>query len=126
VISYLDTHVVVWLCEGKLEQLSERATQQLQDADVLISPVILLELQYLGEIKRVVRSPQSILRQLQIQIGLVVCDLPFSSVIEAALFENWTRDPFDRMVVAHAKANGYAPLVTADTKIQANYSSVIW
>ena len=50
----------------------------------------------------------------------------FADVAEAATFEAWTHDPFDRMIVAHAKANGYAPLVTADEKIRANYPRTVW
>ncbi|MDQ1473147.1 MAG: hypothetical protein QOJ99_4627, partial [Bryobacterales bacterium] len=42
------------------------------------------------------------------------------------LFETWTRDPFDLMIVSHAKANGYAPLVTADESIRAHYPKAVW
>ena len=34
--------------------------------------------------------------------GLAVCRLPFASVLEYALNQAWTRDPFDRLIVAQA------------------------
>ena len=37
-----------------------------------------------------------------------------------------TQDPFDRFIVAHAKANGFARLITNDEKIRANYSLAVW
>jgi PIN domain nuclease of toxin-antitoxin system len=54
-----------------------------------------------------------------------VCDLPFRTVVEYALKENWGRDPFDRLIVANAKA-AEAPLVTKDARIRRHYSRVIW
>jgi PIN domain nuclease of toxin-antitoxin system len=59
-------------------------------------------------------------------IGLKVSDHPFPAVARAALFETWTRDPFDRMIVAQARADGYSGLVTSDEKIRENYSKTIW
>jgi PIN domain nuclease of toxin-antitoxin system len=69
---------------------------------------------------------QDIVRQLREQVGLRVCDRSFADVAETATFESWTRDPFDRMIVVHAKANGYAALVTADERIRANYPRAVW
>ena len=60
------------------------------------------------------------------KIGLTVCDHAFRIVAETALGETWTRDPFDRIIVAHAKANGFAPLLTKDEAIRANYPNARW
>jgi len=46
---YLDTHVVVWLYSGELSLLSEKACQLIEENELLISPLVLLELQYLFE-----------------------------------------------------------------------------
>jgi PIN domain nuclease of toxin-antitoxin system len=47
---YLDTHVVLWLYLRKGEGLSGRARQLIEYEDVIIiSPMILLELDYLHE-----------------------------------------------------------------------------
>jgi PIN domain nuclease of toxin-antitoxin system len=41
------------------------------------------------------------------------------------LQEKWTCDPFDRLIVANAKAAG-APLVTKDEGIRRHYRRAIW
>jgi PIN domain nuclease of toxin-antitoxin system len=125
-ILYLDTQVMVWLCQKRLERLTARATKAISESDLLISPMVLLELEYLHEIKKVVVASQVLLKQLAAQIGLRVCDHPFAAVIDSALHESWTRDPFDRVIVAHAKSNGHSALVTADAKIRAHYRSSVW
>ena len=68
---YLDTHVVLWLCEGLVERLSKTARRAIEENDLLISPMVRLELQYLFEIKRCKRASHLILSQLQTQIGLI-------------------------------------------------------
>ncbi len=55
-----------------------------------------------------------------------MCPLSFEVVATAALDEDWTRDPFDRLIVAHAKASGLAPLITSDEKIRLHYPRAIW
>jgi len=125
-IAYLDTHVLVWLGEGRVGSLSPKAKRLLESAELLLSPVALLELEYLFEIKRTKLHARDVLRKLDREIGLRVCDLPFPDVASAALDETWTRDPFDRMIVAQAKANGLAPLVSADEEIAAHYPRTVW
>ena len=126
VITYLDTQVMVWLCQGQIDKLPAAAVTAIEAAELRISPIVLLELEYLFEIKWIIQPPQPLLGQLATQIGLRVCDHPFPAVLETALFENWTRDPFDRMIVAHAKSNGFAPLITSDAKIRENYARAVW
>jgi PIN domain nuclease of toxin-antitoxin system len=126
VICYLDTQVMVWLCERHLDRLTPGASAALEQSELLISPMVLLELEYLYELTRIVRPPQALLNQLETQMGLRLCDHPFPAIIQTALFENWTRDPFDRVIVAHARSNGYAPLVTSDEKIRENYPKTVW
>lgn len=124
--AYLDTHVVVWLAEENLHRLSGDALHAVNEYDLLVSPIVLVELAFLSEIRRIVRDPQAILRQLRIQLGLQICQHPFPEIAEAALDGKWTREPFDRLITAHAKANGYSPLITADEQIRRNYSRAIW
>jgi PIN domain nuclease of toxin-antitoxin system len=47
-------------------------------------------------------------------------------VVQAARDEKWTRDPFDRLIVAHAKINGLAPLLSADEQIARHYARTLW
>jgi PIN domain nuclease of toxin-antitoxin system len=123
---HLDTHVVVWLAEGLVEKLSPAASIAIESSEVEISPMVLVELQYLFEIKRIVKAPLALIDQLQTLIGLKVSSHPFPAVAHAALFETWTRDPFDRMIVAQARSDEYSGLVTSDEKIRGNYSKTIW
>lgn len=125
-IAYLDTHVLLWLCEGQLQRISPAAQDVMDHSDLLVSPMVIVELAYLHEIGRSRRVPQDIIKQLREQIGLQICSHVFSDIAETATFEAWTRDPFDRIIVAHAKANGYSSLVTTDTGIRDNYPKAIW
>jgi len=63
---------------------------------------------------------------LEYELGLRVCDLSFSRVVDAARDDGWTRDPFDRLIVANAKANGLAYLISADEDIRKNYQRAVW
>ena len=123
---YIDTHIVIWLCEGLTEKLTPAASQAIESSEVEISPMVLVELEYLFQIKRIVKPPMALLDQLETLIGLRMSDHPFAAVAKAAVFETWTRDPFDRLIVAQARSDGYSGLVTADEKIQQNYSKTIW
>lgn len=123
---HLDTQVVVWLAAGEVEKLSRPAADAIRESDLVISPMVLLELQYLWEIKRIVREPLALLNEVDTQIGLGVRKAQFEAVIHTALFEDWTRDPFDRVIVAHARTDGHAPLITSDSKIQEHYPRSVW
>lgn len=125
-IAYLDTHLVVWLCENNLSRISAPALDAINEHDLLISPAVLIELNFLYQIRRIVRAPQDLAKQLKMQIGVRVCDHSFADMADTALFETWTRDPFDLMIVSHAKANGFAPLITHDEKIHAHYPKAVW
>ncbi len=57
--------------------------------------------------------PSAGLAVLSQEIGLRVCGMAFREVVECAFQEAWTRDPFDRLIVANAKARN-ATLITWD------------
>lgn len=125
-IAYLDTNVVVWLAQGNLARISRKAHRALEHAELLVSPMVLLELAYLYEIGRITLPSRDVMRKLEHEISVRLCDLPFAEVAAVAADEKWTRDPFDRMIVAQAKANGLAPLVSADEEIQERYPRTLW
>lgn len=124
-IVYLDTHVVVWLYEGRLELIPEDVQLVLERAELLISPLVTLELQYLHEIKKITVAGPTIVNDLVGRIELAVCDQPFASIIDQAVRESWTRDPFDRMLVAHARLRDL-PLLTKDKSIRSHYKRAFW
>src|SRR6185295_15369575 len=122
---YLDTHVVLWLCEGLVQKLSKTARRLIDANDLLISPIVRLELEYLHEIKRCSRASHLIVNELQSEIGLSICDLPFDLVVRKATEITWTRDPFDRLIVAHASCKGLQ-LLTKDASIRRHTKLAIW
>ena len=121
----LDTHVVVWLHAGETERFPSGLSQRLDVEALVICPVVLLELEYLHEIGRISVNADRIFADLASEIGLTVCPHPFSKVIREALKQSWTRDPFDRMIVAHALSAGHG-LVTKDETIRAHCASAFW
>ena len=124
-MTYLDTHVLVWIYSGDVGKLSSAAADAVQNDDLLISPMVILELEYLYEIGRAKTPPPKVIETLSNDIGLSICQLPFSAVVESALDQKWVRDPFDRLIVAHASAND-APLITRDQKIRRHYRRAVW
>ena len=124
--AYLDTQVVVWLATGKLRRFSSNTRDLLEGTDLLLSPIVLLELEYLYEHKRIKLPARDIQRKIEHEIGARLCELPFSTIAGAALDEKWSGDPFDRMIVANAKANGFAWLISADEEIRKHYPRTVW
>lgn len=124
-VTYLDTHAVVWLYEGFISKLSKTAMSRIQSDELFISPAVILEIQFLHEIRRVTRTGPSMVAALSEDIDLQVCPLEFSSVVARALEQSRIRDPFDRLIVAHAAAND-APLITRDEKIRRHYKRAVW
>jgi len=122
---YLDTHVVVWLYAGNVENLSEQAKKLINDHEIFISQVVRLELQYLFEIHRVTDQANEIVFDLSDRIGLKMCDKSFNTIVSSALNYSWTRDPFDRIIVANAAVNRNI-LVTKDRNILENYEKAMW
>lgn len=87
--------------------------------------MVILELQYLFEVGRLTVAAETIIKTLQRAGSVHVCDLPFEDVAWAALQETWTRDPFDRIIVAQARLRG-AVLITKDRLIREHYERAAW
>jgi PIN domain nuclease of toxin-antitoxin system len=92
--------------------------------DIRVSPMVRLELQYLFEIGRVGQPPLPVLDVLESALGLTICKAAFPAIVRKAESQVWTRDPFDRLIVAQA-ALFDASLVTKDVTIHANYTRAI-
>ncbi len=122
---YLDTHIVVWLYAGLIDKLSVRAVEAIENNQILISPIVQLELQYLKEIDRITAESSLIVESLNCSIGLKICDLSFFHVVTEAIDQNWTRDPFDRLIVAQSQARKL-PLLTKDQTILEKCSLAFW
>lgn len=121
----IDTHVVIWLYSGKIELLSEKAKQAIQENNLVISPMTRLELQYLFEIKKINKKSTEILSDLNKKIGLRILKCELSELVEESLKLSWTRDPFDRLLVAQSISTGIG-LLTKDQVLLKNYKLAFW
>jgi PIN domain nuclease of toxin-antitoxin system len=126
IISYLDTHTAVKFAEDGLKRISRTAQAHIANSAVLLSPMTILEMQYLFEIKRIAIAARDLQRKLEDELGARVCEIPFATVAAVALDETWTRDAFDRIIVAQAKANNFAYLVTSDALVRKHYLRAVW
>lgn len=125
-MTYLDTHVLVWLYASADTKISATAGEAIENAtDLRISPMVLLEIDFLHEIERISVTSKEIYAYLHHQIGLRLCDRVFADIAVMAAAQSWTRDPFDRLIVAQA-ALGDDLLISKDSLIQSNYSATIW
>lgn len=123
---FLDTHAVVWIYDRLLNKFSERALQAIESSEIFVSPIVLLELEYLFEIDRITTSSISIIEYLEQRINLKVDEqIKPSRWFVMSLQEKWTRDPFDRLIVSHAKLKS-APLISKDRNILKNYPKTLW
>lgn len=121
----LDTHAVVFLWSGRVEQFGRRSRDLLERAVLLISPMVRLELAFLREIGRIEPEPGRVLGDLARDVGLTLADEPLDALIPHAEPLAWTRDPFDRLLVASARLHEL-PFVTRDRDIRENFEDAIW
>jgi PIN domain nuclease of toxin-antitoxin system len=121
----LDTHVVVWLYIGQVEALSARSIAAIEQHQPVISPIVQLELDYLHEIGRLIVGGGDIVADLSRRIGLRVSDVALDALVPVAAALSWTRDPFDRLIVADALVVG-AALVTRDRLIHDHTQVAVW
>jgi PIN domain nuclease of toxin-antitoxin system len=106
--------------------MTPRAMDRIESSELLLSAMVMLELEMLREKGALKYSASQILSDLNQQIGVSVCQLPMSVIMNSALQIKWTRDPGDRIIVANAVACNEAPLVTSDRCIHEHYPNAIW
>jgi PIN domain nuclease of toxin-antitoxin system len=99
--------------------------EQVDKTDLLVSPVVLLEMRLLQEIGRLNIGPGEWLDLLRRDFGVTVCRLPLHRVVAESFGLPWTTDPFDRLIVAQAIA-GKGELITKDQRIHRNFPGAVW
>jgi PIN domain nuclease of toxin-antitoxin system len=117
----LDTHFLLWLVLGS-KRLTEFAWID-GHRPWGVSPVSFLEIQFLAEIGRLsVRNPEFVSTVMD-DPRFTVDDVPLVALVRHALGLSWTRDPFDRLLVAHSVARRVA-LCTMDRRIRSHHALV--
>ena len=104
----LDTHAAIWLARGHT-----RTTPVERYARIYVSPVSLLEIQFLGEVGRLKGVSMNPAIAFAAYPRWIIDEPPVSKWFLAACDFAWTRDPFDRLIAAHARVRGWK-LATAD------------
>jgi PIN domain nuclease of toxin-antitoxin system len=84
-----------------------------------------LELDFLYEIGRINEDPRTIMDLVFRDYELGVEQEGWGRAAELASTLTWTRDPFDRLIVAHALVFG-EPLLTKDRHIRKHYRHAFW
>ena len=122
---HLDTHAAVWLYAGHLSRFPPHCLELMEAEELAISPMATLEMQYLHEIGRITVQAPTIVENLRATVGLTVSTTPFHRVVAESLLLSWTRDPFDRLIVAQSQAEGVR-LVTKDQIIRQHCPNAFW
>ena len=117
VVIHVDTHVAVWLYDDPATRIPRKAGRRLQHDPPVLSPMAELELPYLHQSGRIRPTAETVLAELARTLGLTTSTASCSIVVGAARELTWTRDPFDRLIVANALADR-ADLITADQRIR--------
>ena len=117
----LDTHVAIALYEGRTGGLGLPAKRAIDRDIVTISPAVLLEIELLFEIRRLREGARIIAAGLTEDLDIRVAGERFADVATEALALGFTRDPFDRLIVAHASL-AKATLVTQDATLRYRYA----
>jgi PIN domain nuclease of toxin-antitoxin system len=105
----LDTHALIWIAQGH-----RRVREIARLPRLFISPATVLEIQFLSEAGRLRlaagRSPADLARDGRWKLD----EPPAGDWFAAACELTWTRDPFDRLLAAHARMRRWK-LATADS-----------
>lgn len=104
----LDTHAAVWLAQGH-----RRARPLVRLPRVYLSPASVLEIQYLIEVGRIRLGAGATADRLQADPRWRLDEPAAGRWFAEACELDWTRDPFDRLLAAHASLRGWR-LATAD------------
>ena len=108
IVILLDTNALIWL------ERNHPRTRPLRSSgkQLYMSPANLLELQILMEAGRLRLQDRSV-SDLSGDPLWLLDDPPAAAWFEEGFGLGWTRDPFDRLIVAHARFRGWR-LATGD------------
>jgi len=107
----LDTNALIWVLQRHRRAAVLQARARLQ-----MSPASLLELQLLVESGKLRLQGDRSTASIAADPRCVLDEPPAGPWFEQAIEVTWTRDPFDRLLVAHARLRGWK-LATGDSML---------
>lgn len=122
---HLDTHATLWLYTNELEKFPKKLLKLMEASELYISHPIRLELNFLFEVGKINVTEDKIISSLKKEIDLKISDTDIKKLFNEACHLTWTRDPFDRLIVAASLAEK-ATLITRDRTILQNYKMALW
>lgn len=114
----LDTHLLIWASADD-SRLSRRTRQLLEDPDnsLIFSAASIWEISIKTGLGRPsFRLPAAVFRRGLIEAGYLELDITSAHAVAVGELPAIHSDPFDRMLVAQARTEGY-PLLTSDRRV---------
>jgi PIN domain nuclease of toxin-antitoxin system len=117
----LDTHFLIWVL-AKARRLKQ--FPWLADYSPWgVSPISLLEIQILSETGRI-KLTGDFAASVMADSRFILDEAPSVTLVQKAMDLAWTRDPFDRLIVAHSLVRRL-PLCSVDSNIIANHRLIL-
>jgi PIN domain nuclease of toxin-antitoxin system len=116
----LDTHVAIALFKGQIGGFSKPVKRHLDNGALRISPTVRFELEVLFEIGRIRENGDTVCGYLADELSVVESPESMREIVRCAQRFAFTRDPFDRLIIAHAELLR-VPLITLDQHLLAHF-----
>ncbi|MEI8095417.1 MAG: PIN domain-containing protein [Spirochaetales bacterium] len=121
---FLDTHAAIFLTASS-HKISRKVWKTLEQEELVLSPMVRLEFEFLHESGSIREEPMALFENLARHHSVTIETEGWARAAEIAQVLNWTRDPFDRLIVAHAMVWS-APLLTRDALMHQHYTQAFW
>lgn len=121
----LDTCIVMRLAKREHRSISARAKHALEKATVFVPSFVALEIDFMREKGKTDRTSLEYLALLAKDFEVETRSAYAEDICRAAARLHWTRDPFDRLIVAEVDTHKLS-LITSDRTIQEHYKKAIW
>lgn len=121
----LDTHVLLLLLDGSTRRISKRARTALlaEDASAVVSAASVWEISIKRSLGKL-QAPLNLLKHVE-SAGLELLPITARHADSVAALEHHHGDPFDRMLIAQAKAEKLT-VVSADKNFAEYGVSLLW
>lgn len=121
----IDTCVAVFLYERRANRLSPAAHKLLAEKTIFVPSFVELELTFIVQKGRANHTQGEVLNFIRKDFATTHLESRVSDVCKSAEALSWTREPFDRFIVAEVMTHKL-PLITSDRNIQEHYKKAIW